>query len=72
MILKNKFHSTQYATRKTSDELDDIQPWLLVGAERLLIWRINRALCGMNDCVCGGFWGERPSIDIQKGEERDI
>lgn len=65
MILTNSFHSTQIKTRYTRQQLDGIEnkavctPETLTGAEKALIRRIQSALCGIEGCTCGNFWGER-------------
>lgn len=64
-ILINTFHNTKAKTRYTQEQLNDIEhkdatrPGLVTSAERSLIYRIRKQLCGIKDCTCGNFWGAR-------------
>ena len=63
--LINTFHNSEAETSYTQDQLDDIEhrdgtkPWTVTRAERALIYRIRKQLCGIADCTCGNFWGAR-------------
>jgi hypothetical protein len=63
MIVTNKFHRTEYRTRKTREELDRIADRIAAGhatpAEKRLERKIWRTLCGMSDCKCSGYFGIR-------------
>ena len=63
--LTNSYHGTSCQTRLTRDEMADIEataaqyPWDLAPTEKATIRRIRVKLCGVMDCKCGNFWGER-------------
>ena len=61
-ILTNSYHNTETTTRKTRNELEEIEHRILQGrasdAEKALHRRIRNALC-VAGCKCGNFWGER-------------
>jgi hypothetical protein len=63
--LSNSFHETSYRTRYTREELHRIDDRIQAGhadeAEKALLRRIRRALCGIAGCTCGDGLGERPS-----------
>lgn len=63
--LINTFHHTEAKTRYTQEQLNDIEhrngtrPEKVTSAERSLIYRIRKQLCGIKGCTCGNFWGAR-------------
>lgn len=62
-VLSNDFHNTTYRTLKTRDELEAIYGRVCQGvatdAEKALLRKARRALCGVEGCKCGNAWGER-------------
>ena len=58
VTLTNNFHNT-----KASFLADENLETLL---RRATVLRIRRELCGIKDCTCGGYLGERPhkGLDI--------
>ena len=61
--LVNTFHGTEYVTRKTADELAAIEARMWAGtadaADKALERKIRKALCGIDDCKCSGYFGIR-------------
>jgi hypothetical protein len=66
--LTNNFHNTTYRTRKSDDELYAIKHRLYDGtatdADKRFRRRVRNALCGSDDCTCGGTFGERPGLSF--------
>ena len=62
-ILSNDFHGTEYRTKKTREELEAMYGRAYQGtatdAEKAMLRRIRRALCGTEGCRCGNWLGER-------------
>lgn len=61
--MTNEFHRTEYQTRKTREELNAIDqknPWDWTEAEKSLVRKVRRTLCGAADCKCAeNSFGER-------------
>lgn len=60
--LKNSFHGTEAKTRLSEEELIQIRythPMNRTKNQKRLVSRLRHELCGMQDCKCGGEFGER-------------
>ena len=60
--LKNTFHGTEYRTRKTAEEIAELQvkpEWEYTEAEKAFVRRAWNALCGIAGCTCGDALGIR-------------
>lgn len=60
-IMTNQFHNTQVRTRYTPAQLFDIagrHPSEWTTAERSLVARLRRKLCGIKGCTCGGCFNQ--------------
>lgn len=60
---KNSFHNTEFKSRKSPEELENIEHSLALGhgtdAQRAFHRRMKEALCGNMVCTCGDFFGRR-------------
>lgn len=53
--IKNSFHNTSYATRRTKEDIERLfseNPHYLSIADKALLRRIWKRLCGHQGCVC--------------------
>lgn len=62
--LINNFHRTEYSTRKSEAQVQDIQDahWgarALTTAEKKWSRMVRTILCGSDTCTCSGMMGER-------------
>jgi hypothetical protein len=59
----NNFHNTEFKTRKSPEELTQIDYRIYAGeaskAEKVFKNRMKKALCLSDDCKCGDTFGRR-------------
>lgn len=62
-VYENRFHNTTFTSRKSQDELDAIEKRICTGddrpADKPFARRMRNALCGVDGCKCGDFFGQR-------------
>jgi len=64
--LTNSCHGTSYNSSRSREELMEIHRKIYQGesvsaADRKALYRVKKALCGVNGCTCGDDLGERRS-----------